>query len=290
MAKAIEYYSEAIRLDPDYAKAWTNLAVAYAWQGGYAWVPLDEAANHWRHAAQRAVEIDPTLGEAHRILGFGRMMFDYDWEGAQRELDRARDLDPAGEGVTRSLADLEQMSGHFDESIRLFHEGLERNPLDATATYWLGGVLYDAGRLEEAAEKARQALELDPAFAGTHAFLGVVYLRQGRKEDALAEIERGPDPARKLYAQALACWSLGRRADSDSALQTLENQFADADAYLIAEIYADRGEIDKAFPWLDRAYRQHDTQLIFLKVDPDLRNLHGDPRYHALLVRLNFAA
>jgi tetratricopeptide (TPR) repeat protein len=217
------------------------------------------------------------------------MMFDYDWEGAQRELDRARDLDPAGEGVTRSLADLEQMLGHFDESIRLFRESLERNPLDATAMFWLSGVLYDAGRLEEAAEKARQALELDPAFAGPHAFLGIVYLRQGRKEDALAEIEREPDPARKLYAEALAFWSLGRHAESESALRTLENQFADADPFLIAELYADRGEIDKAFPWLDRAYRQHDTQLIFLKVDPDLRNLRDDARYHSLLVKLNFA-
>jgi TolB-like protein/Tfp pilus assembly protein PilF len=290
MARGIEYYKQAIRLDPDYAKAWANLAVAYAWQGGFAWVPLAEAIAHWRDAAERAVKIDPTLSAAHRILGFGQMMFDYDWAGAQRELERARDLDPAGDGVSRDLAELTQNLGHLDESIRLFHESLERNPLDATAMSWLSGALYYAGRLEESAETSREVLQVNPAYSGEHAGLGLVYLRQGRKEDALAEIEREPDAAWKLYGEALVFWALSRRTESDSALRTLVDQYADGSPYCIASIYADRGENDLAFKWLERAYRQHDSQLIQLKVDPDLRNnLHGDPRYHDMLAKIHLA-
>jgi TolB-like protein len=98
IAKAIEFYKQAIRLDPDYAKAWANLAVAYAWQGGYAWVPLTEAAAHWREAAERAVKIDPSLADAHRILGFGRMMFDYDWGEPDGSLTWRGSWIPASKG------------------------------------------------------------------------------------------------------------------------------------------------------------------------------------------------
>jgi tetratricopeptide (TPR) repeat protein len=161
--------------------------------------------------------------------------------------------------------------------------------LDATCLSWLAGAFYEAGRLEESAESSRQVLQIEPRYSGEHAGLGVTYLRQGRKEDALAEIEREPDPASKLYGEALVFWALGRRGESDSALKALENQFADENPYAIAQIHADRAEIDAAFKWLDHAYQQHDTVLAGLKVDPDLRNLRGDPRYHALLVKMHLA-
>jgi hypothetical protein len=110
----------------------------------------------------------------------------------------------------------------------------------------------------------------------------------GRTEEALAACEKEPDEAWRLSALPIVHWALGHRAESDAALRQLETSHADGRAYQIAEVHAYRGEVDAAFDWLGRASRQRDGGLPYLKVSPLLRHLHGDPRWHALLARMQF--
>jgi tetratricopeptide (TPR) repeat protein len=143
-----------------------------------------------------------------------------------------------------------------------------------------------AGRYPERAGELQKLLELSPSFAGAKAMLALTLLFQGKKSDALEVVEQEPDEAWRYSVSPIVYWDLGRRGDSDAALRHLEHKFAASFAYQIAQIHAYRGEIDDAFNWLERAYRQRDGGMTMLRVHPLLRNLHSDPRYRALLVRM----
>jgi TolB-like protein/Flp pilus assembly protein TadD len=289
MVKAIDYLRKAIELDRGYARAWSALSMAYLWQWGFGWAPLAEASAKWREAVEQAIKIDPNLAHAHSSLALGLMWFDADWKGALRELERTRELDPTNVNLLIESAMVDHSFGHFDEAIDLYRQDLERDPLSTVTMMWLSATLYMAGRLDESAATSRQLLQLNPGHAGAHAALGLTYLGQGRKEDALAEIEKESDVASKLFGEARVFHALGRQTESNAALKELEDKFADGSSYEIASLYADRGETDAAFKWLERAHRQRDSSLTDLKVDPDMRGLRQDPRFHTLLVKLNLA-
>jgi TolB-like protein/cytochrome c-type biogenesis protein CcmH/NrfG len=284
--KAIDYYQKAIRLDPNYVRAWNGLADAYSWQAGYGWIPSTEAWAKCREAAEQVIKIDPNNSGAHSILA-AVMISEWNWKGAQREIARARELDPTSPWVLLHSAWLAGSFGRLDEAIDLYRQILARDPLNTVTLSWLANSYYDVGRLEESAEMSRQVLQLSPTYGAEHTALGLTYLRQGRKEDALAQIEKETDIASKLIGETFVFRALGREAESDAALKELVDKFADGSAYNIARLYADRGETDVAFKWLERSRKQHESDLTDLKVEPELRSLHGDSRFQALLVKLN---
>jgi tetratricopeptide (TPR) repeat protein len=143
------------------------------------------------------------------------------------------------------------------------------------------------GQLDEAAADSKKALELNPDVVASHKVLSKIYVMQGRPQDALPEIELVRyDPLRAcLYA--LAYHALGRKEQSDAALNKLITKYHASMAYQIAQVYAFRNQFNEAFEWLDRAYAQRDGGLIGTKVDPLLKNLHSDPRFAAFLKKLN---
>jgi tetratricopeptide (TPR) repeat protein len=286
MTKSIDSYPKAIRLAPNYVRAWNGLAVAYSWQAGYGWIPSTEALAKCREAAEHVIRIDPNNSEAHSTLA-AVMISEWNWKGAQHEIDRARELDPASPWVLRVSAWLAGSFGRLDESIDLYRQALARDPLNTVTLSWLAGTYYYIGRLEESAEMSRQVLQLSPTYGAEYTALGLTYLRQGRKEDALAQIEKETDTASKLIGETFVFRALGREAESDAALKELIDKFADGNAYHIAQLYADRGETDVAFQWLERSRKQHESDLTDLKVEPELRSLHGDSRFQALLVKLS---
>ena len=288
MTKAVDYYQKAIRLDPNYVRAWNGLAEAYSWQAGYGWIPSTEAWAKCREAAEQVIKIDPNNSAAHSILGVV-MISEWNWKGAQREIERARELDPTSLWALLHSAWLAESFGRLDEAIDLYRQILARDPLNTVTLSWLAGSYYHIGRLEKSAEMSRQVLQLSPTYGSEHTNLGLTYLRQGRKEDALAQIEKETDIASKLFGEAFVFRALGREAESDAALKELVDKFADGSAYSIAQLYADRGETDVAFKWLERSRKQHEADLTDLKVEPELRSLHGDSRFQALLVKLNLA-
>ena len=151
----------------------------------------------------------------------------------------------------------------------------------------LGMMAGDAGRLDEAERALKKALELNPGLVIAHKWLGLVYMRQGRLPEALEEMQREPAPFWQRFGLALVYHALGRQEEADATLTELIKNYQDVAAYQIASIYAYRGEVDKPFEWLERAYRQRDGGLAdFLMTDQLLITLHSDPRWGAFLKKM----
>jgi tetratricopeptide (TPR) repeat protein len=145
---------------------------------------------------------------------------------------------------------------------------------------------YYAGRLDDAVVALKKALQLSPESAGTHALVGRVYLAQGHPQEALAEMEWEPEPVFRLQGLELAYYALDRKKESDTALAEYVAKYHAEGAFQIAEVYAFRGEADRAFEWLERACTQRDSGLAEMKGDPLLKNIERDPRYAAFLKKM----
>jgi len=183
-------------------------------------------------------------------------------------------------------AELQEMLGDIEKAIELQKQAIALDPLQASGYVLLGGYLYEAGRYEEANGVLQKALELNPQHAFIHAGLGIILLAQGHPQEALAEIQQETADSVRLQDEALAYYDLGRRQESDATLRELIAAYANDSAFQIAEVYAYRGEVDKAIQWLDRAYQQHDSGLTDLKSDPLFKGLHQNPRYIELLKKM----
>jgi tetratricopeptide (TPR) repeat protein len=174
--------------------------------------------------------------------------------------------------------------------VELYQDDLARNPLDPNALDTLGTALCAANRLQQCLQTRLNLLQLHPDFGGVNSSVGIARLYLGQFPAALQAMHREANEDYRLGGLAMVYWAMGRRSESDAALHSLTDKFASIDAYGIAAVHAYRGEIDDAFRWLDRAYREHADGMLGVKTDPLLRNLHGDPRFQALLTRMRLTA
>ena len=278
LEKAIGYYEQALQIDPNYARAWVGLSAVHSRQADHGYLPVDEGYAKARKEAEKALELDPNLAEAHAHMGWIKRIYDWDWTGADAAYKRALELEPANADVVRGAAVLAATLGRFDEAIALDRRAIELDPLRVAAHANLGLRAYYAGRWEEAEAAFRKALELNPQYPVAHMHLGRIYLAQSKPEEALAEMQKEPEPLWRGYGLALAYHAAGKKKEADAALAEYIEKFQNEAAFQIAEIYAYRGETDKAFEWLERAYKQRDGGLSEMKGDPLLRNLERDPR------------
>jgi TolB-like protein/Flp pilus assembly protein TadD len=286
LEKAIGYFVEALRIDPNYARAWVGLSRVHNAQADWGYVPVDEGYSKARKEAEKALEIDPNLAVAHAQIGWIKTVYDWDWAGADAAYKRALELEPGNATVVRGAAALASTLGRFDEAIRLERRALELDPLRITAHYNLGLDAYYVGRSDEAEAAYRKVLELNPQDPGSHYFLGLISLARSKPEQALAEMQKEPEPLWRELGLALVYHALGKKKEADAALAEYIEKNQDSGAFQIAEIYAYRGETDKAFEWLERAYKQRDGGLAQMKGDPLLRNIEKDPRYTAFLKKM----
>ena len=285
LEKAIGYYEEALRIDPEYARAWVGLAVAHIRQAD-AYVPVDEGYGKARQEVEKALELGPNLAEAHGSMGRIKGSYDWDWTGAEASYRRALELEPANSEVIRGAATLAFTLGRFEEAITLYRQAIELDPLGAPGHLRLGLTAYYAGRLEEAEGAYRKALELNPQFPSAHLGLGRIHLMRSEPEAALAEMQNEAEDFWRGFGLALAYHAAGRKKEADTALAEYIEKHQSGWAFQIAEIHAYRGETDKAFEWLERAYKQRDGGLSQMKGDPLLRSLESDPRYAAFLKKM----
>jgi tetratricopeptide (TPR) repeat protein len=212
---------------------------------------------------------------------------DLDWAAANASFQRAVELAPGNPEGVRMAARSEAFLGRFDKALPLFRGAVDLDPLNADSWLLLGFTESLTSQLDKAAEDLKKALELDPDLGNVHYFLSEVYIMKGKPLDALPEIKRVQEDDLRLHQYALAYYALGRKREADTALNELTAKYQAVEAYNIATIYAFRNEPDKAFEWLGRAYAQHNTGLVETKVDPLLKSLRNDPRYAALLKKLN---
>lgn len=286
LLSALQTYQQAAALDPKYAEAWVGMSRVYASLGGNGWMGTAEAGSKARAAAERAIRIDPSGADAYNALGKVFFGFDGDWAAAQSNFRRAAELMPDNTRLAADAALVETSFGRFDHRIESERKLIRIDPLDSEELNALSEDLFLAGRYPEAIAVARQAIHLDSAFSGAHAGLAWPLLFLGRTDQALAAALEETDDNWRLSTLPAVYWALGRKAESDKALQELEEKFSDVSAYNAGEMHAYRGEIELAFRWLERAYLQRDTGLQQLRVDPFLTGLRNDPRYRALLVRM----
>ena len=292
-AKAVEFYQQALKLEPNYSLAWANLARTYIWQAATGEIPAADGGSKARAAAQRALAIDPNLARAHYALGNVFSFADYNWTTAKSEWERVVSLDPYGEDGSYARENIliaaAIKTGRLDDVLDAFLEGLVRNPVNTQRLSDLAWFQHSAGQLDESAATSRKLLELNPAYSTAQAQYGLTLLQMGKNSEALAAAENESDEASKLTALACVYWTIGQRAKSDAAIGTLETKFSHSFAYFVAQAHAWRREPDATFAWLERAYRQRDSQIEFVKIDPLLRNVHGDPRFKAVLRKMNLS-
>ena len=287
--KAVSYFDEAIRLDPDYALAYAERSEAWSFIGDLT----GQRATAWPKAksdAEKAVAIAPSLAEAHAALGWVRFFIDWKFTEALSELKRAKELSPANPTANDLLARVIVYLGRVDEAEQQARQAVDLDPLSVTAQGNLGRVLFVAGKLDEADAVARKTAELQPAAAGNHRYQVHVAVERGDGETALREAQLEPDEGYRRFELALAHHVRGDRAAADAALADLIANGRDQLAYQIAEVYAVRGETDKAFEWLQISFDNHDTGTLTLLIDPLLRGLRDDPRYKNLLAKLGLPA
>jgi TolB-like protein/DNA-binding winged helix-turn-helix (wHTH) protein/Tfp pilus assembly protein PilF len=284
---AATYFERATHLDPSYAPAWVGLSRARYWQANIGLVPTQEGLQLARDAVERALTLDPNLPEANIQIGRIKRQVDFDFAGADASIQRAIALEP---GVPENLGQAAFMAvlfGRFEEAMRLDGQALELDPLNAESWERLADNRFYAGQLDDATADIRKALELNPDTWGSPIMLSEIYLLQGRPRDALRESERIQFAGLRIRTGAIAYYALGRKNESDASLKELIETYHASAAWSIATVYALRNQRDEAFKWLDRAYAQHDGGLIYLKIDPLLKNLRSDPRYAALLNKIH---
>jgi TolB-like protein/Flp pilus assembly protein TadD len=284
--KAFEYYHRAIDSDPMSAVAWAGLSRVIANLQELGELPWRKAFSDALQSAERAVALDPQLAEAHIALGKVYLNLGHDYAAAKREFDKARGLDPENDVVLFWAADTALVAGDLANAEELLRQAVATDPLDGETYILLGQTYYYAGRFVEAEDSYRKALDLIPARPSLHSSLGLVLLAKGEHEEAIQEINRDTDVGARDATLASAYQLLGRIAEARSALALLEAERGNSDAYSIAQCYALRGDRERTFLWLDRAYEQHEY-FMHLKSDPWLSSVRGDPRYQALLRKMN---
>ena len=287
--KAVSYFDQAIRLDPDYALAYAERSEAWTFIGDLTG-EREPAWSKARTDAEKAVAIAPALAEAHAALGWVRFFIDWKFAEGLSELKRAKELSPANPTANDLLARVIVYLGRVDEAELQARHAVELDPLSVIAQGNLARVLLFAGKLDEADAAARKAAELQPASASSHRWQVVVAVLRGDRETALREAQLEPDEGYRRFELALAQQLQGDRQAADAALADLIANGRDQLPYQIAEVYAVRGEKDKAFEWLQIAFDDHDTGTLALLVDPLLRGLRDDPRYKRLLTKLGLPA
>jgi len=288
--KAISFFDQAIRLDPDYALAYAERAEAWTWIGDLNTEHKKEAWAAAKRDAEKAVEVGPNLAEAHAALGWVRFFSEWKFAEGLAELKRARELAPANATANDLLARVLIYVNQLAEAEKLARQAIELDPLAYLARANLARILLAEGKLDEADAEARKSVELQPTAAASHRWQVVVAILRGDAETALREAQLEPNEGYHRFELALAYYARGDRAAADAALAEMVANDRDLLAYQIAEVYAWRGETDKAFEWLQISFDNHDTGTLTLLVDPLLRGLRGDPRYKNWVAKLGLPA
>jgi TolB-like protein/Flp pilus assembly protein TadD len=280
---AVEAYQKAIALDPNYAAAYAGRAVAEAYaadigeQGG-----LERAAND----VEKAIELAPNDPSGYLARSFIRQNWLWDWFGAQADIEKVLTLDPRNSDVYFQYALLLESLGRLPEATVAQKKATELDALSSQAWRYLARLYTEIGDYASADAALGRAIELEPTSEFALTILGRLRLAQGRAQEALDVFRNIDNGVFRRTGVAMVEHTLGHAKASQQALDDVIAKYHRA-AYQIAEVYAWRGEKDKAFEWLERAYQQQDGGLSRVKGDALLKSLRNDPRFNALLRKMN---
>lgn len=287
MARAGEFFEQAIEIDPGYAAAWVAFGISLINQTAEGLRPRDEGYRMARDAILKALGIDPRNASAYAQLAWLEHAYEGNLEAAAGYAERALQLAPGDPVLLGNTAVLLQSIGRLDEAIVLHEYCLARSPVDPRSHFALGLAYYFAHRFDDAEKSLRKTLALSPDYASGWYRLGTILLFQGQFEQAQAAFERERDEAYRAKGRALVMHTLGQQDASDEALAELIEGWADQWPSEVAQVYAYRGEIDAAFEWLDRSYEVEgpagwgEFRLMLL-----YDNLRDEPRWQRFMERV----
>jgi len=297
LAKAKQYFDQAIARDPQFALAYDGIGEFYFWVGFMGFAPPKEAFSAALWAALRALEIDSTLGETHGLLGQLRQQLDYNWPEVQREMALAMELNPASPLTRFRYAGSGLLPhGRLKEAIAELERGLEVDPLSVLLHTWLSVLSWLARDYQRAMQEARLVATLTPDFYIAEMMIGVINQEMGMFKESIAAHRRAMEISGGAH-QTLG-WlglALARGGDAAEARMLLQQLHAMAtQAYVsptsFAWIHLGLGEVDDAFVWMERAIDARDPKIIPIKTFPFLDPLRSDPRFDALLHKMNLEA
>ena len=292
--KGIEYFQRAVEKDPGYPLPYVGLADSYNILGYYSYAAARDVFPKAKAAALKALEIDGTLTEAHASLAYGRLYYEWDWSGAEREFEEVIARNPTYPTGRLYYGNYLAVMGRFTEALAQFEKACELDPLSLIINTSVGWTLYFSRQYERAMESLRKTLEIDAHFVLAHAMLGKSYLQLGRLQEAIPEFQVASDlsGASPLYHAMLghAFGVAGNSAEANRILNQLKEQAARSylSSYCMAEVYVGLGDEDQACEWLEKAYEERARTLVMLKVEPEVDRLRSDSRFENLLQRMNF--
>jgi DNA-binding winged helix-turn-helix (wHTH) protein/TolB-like protein/Tfp pilus assembly protein PilF len=292
LKKGINYFNQAVEKDPSYALAYVGLADSYSLLSDYGGLPPKEAYPQAKKAAMQALELDDQLAEAHATLAYIKTGYDWDWPGAEIEYRRAIELNPNYETAHQWYGEYLSGMGRHQEAITEIRRAREINPASLIINAVEVSILCIAREYDQGIAQGQKALEMDPHFAEVYEYLKRCYDGKGMYKEAIAarQMRRklagvAPEETAAMRDAAAATsarvyWQKRLKQEAEESKQGLSIGFE------MAEIFAQLGEKDQAFAWLERAYEQRSFMMLYLKVAPNLDPLRSDPRFADLLRRV----
>ncbi len=289
--KAVEFFNQAINIDPNDALIYAGIGRAYGPLGYRGYVPPAESYSKMVWAATKALELDENLAEAHVALGLARSVHEWDWAAGEREFRRAIDLNPGYASAHSLYAQILMMQGRIEESLIESDKAATLDPFGSYAL-WAEQLVW-ARRYDQAIEKCQKALGWSPGSPTLHLRVGIAYEQNGEYSKAVAELEQARDlsPSSTYFLRSLghAYAVSGKRDQAQEVLRQLKEDSTKRyiSPFSFALIYTGLGEKEHAFEWLEKAYQQRDPGLATLRADPRFDLLRADSRFTDLLKRIH---
>ena len=294
LPKAVRYFQQAIAKDPSYAAAYAGLADSLSSFGTWGFVPPNEGCAKAKGFALRALEMDPGLAEAHVSLGWVTAWYDYDFMAAEREFERAIELNPRYTTAHYWFGFFLALMGRYEEGYTELIRAIRLDPLSSVIHWGLGMVYWFSRRYDQAIEQSEKSLELDASFVGAHVLLGWVYPYKSLHEPAITSLRKAVQlshgASQWVGSLGEAYAAAGYRDEARKILEQLQELSKQryVTPYVIGRIYAALNEKDEAFRWLETAYQERAAWMLFLKTDPRFDDLRSEPRFQDLMRRMNF--
>jgi serine/threonine-protein kinase len=244
-------------------------------------------------AAQRAVEIDETLPEAHAILGLIIFWYDWDWQAAEKEYRRALELNPNSAEAHFVYAHLLSNTARHEQALAEIKLSRELNPVSLPTNAVEGQILFFAGKSDEALDRLNKTIDLNPNFWFPYLFISGVYTEKGMHAEAVSALKKAEELSGNYQSEAYRGYALARWGKQTEARAVLDGLFKLSNEryvppYYFALVYNGLGESDKALDYLEKAFAEKNLLMVFLKVDPKWNNLRNEPRFADLMRRMNF--
>jgi len=284
--RSLEYSLRAVQIDPDWPLAYAGLAGSYISANYVDALPPEEVWPKAKSAAQQALQLDPNLSEAHVALGEVLENSDFDYPAAEREFKRAIELSPSNSHAHQSYADFLAILGRANEAISEIKLAQQLDPMCFWVSRDVGRMFYEARLYDQAVAALREAAEMNPTSPVVYNWLSWTYDKKGMIQESV-EMDLKDEATNGASQEVLSQLRKAFERSGQKGYLRQKLEVTEGDGYVLAQINARLGNRDQAFRCLDQAFEQRSGYLALLKVDPELDNLHSDPRFQTILRRLN---